>query len=212
MPQRKLQNVVKDFRRTLEDCREFADDAARWSLPGASPRISRKRRDSIVELAFLRTFLAWETFLEDSFLLYLLGQKPPRGRAPHRHTIPPNRKLAEEWLVPEGRQYAQWDAVPVSNRAQRFFREGRPFTRALRSHQSTLDETKIIRNAIAHDSKNAHDKFENLVRVKLGTLPPNVTVGSFLGMTVSSSSPPVSFLEFYLEKVEVVARLIVPGR
>lgn len=210
MPQRKLQNVLKEFRRTLGDCRDFADDANRWSLPGARPRITRKRRDSIVELAFLRTFLAWETFLEDSFILYLMGQKPPRGRAPHRYTIPPNRALAEEWVVPERRPFAVWDAVSVSDRAQRFFRDGRPFTSALRSNQSMLDDTKKIRNAIAHESKSAQEKFEKLVRDKLGTLPSNVTVGSFLGTTVPGSSPPMSFLESYLDKIDAVAEQIVP--
>ena len=213
MPQRTLQNVLKDFRRTLDDCRAFAQDANRWSLPGARPRITRKRCDSIAELAFLRTFLAWESFLEEAFVLYLLGQKPARGRPPYRFTIPPNRKFAEELVLPEsGRPYATWEAVSVSRRAERFFRDGRPFTSALRSNQSMLDETKTLRNAIAHESRAANDKFENLVRIKLGTLPSNVTVGRFLGSTIPSSSPPVSFMEFYLEKIDAVAEQIVPVR
>ncbi len=210
MPQRRLQNVLKDLRRTFRDCRDFAADGYGWALPGARPHISRKRRDSIAELAFLRSFLAWESFLEESFVLYLLGQKPPRGRAPHRFAIPPNQKSAEEWVIPEGRRYASWAAIDVSNRAERFFRGGRPFTNALRASQSLLAESGTIRNAIAHESRTAHEKFETLVRAKLGTLPAGLTVGSFLGTTVPGLTPPVSFLEFYLNKIEFAANQIVP--
>lgn len=211
MSQGRLHNLLRDFRRTLDGCRDFAADAYRWSLPGARPHISRKRRDSITEVAFLRAFLAWETFLEESFILYLLGHKPPKGRVPHRFTFPPNRKSAEEWVIPERRPYATWDAGSVITRAQRFFRGGRPFTIALRTNQSLLDESKTIRNAMAHESRTAYNKFENLVRMKLGTLPLNLSVGSFLSTTVPSSSPPVTFLEFYLDKIEFVGEQIVPG-
>lgn len=211
MPQRKLQHVLGDCRRTLKDCRRFAADAQRWSSPGSLPHISIKRRDWITEVAFLRAFLALESFLEEAFALYSLGQKPPKGRAPNRFAFPPNRRTAEEWFIPEGRRYASWDAQAVSYRAQRYFRSGGPFTTALRGSQSTLEEARTIRNAIAHESSSTQGKFEALVRTKLGALPIRANVGSFLGTTVPASSPPQSFLELYLERIELVASQIVPS-
>lgn len=211
MAQRRLKHVLGDCQRTLHECRRFAADAHAWSLPGSQLRISRKQRDWITELAFLRAFLALEAFLEESFILYSLGQRAPRGRAPHRYTFPPTRKAADDWMVPEGRQYATWDASLVSNRAHRFFRGGSPFTNALRGSQAALDEAKTIRNAIAHKSTAALEKFENLVRVKLGTLPSSLSIGSFLGTTIPSSTPPQSFMELYLDRIELVATQIVPS-
>ena len=212
MPQRTLQHVLDNFRQTLGDCRNFAADAYKWSLPGASPRITKKRLEAIAELVFLRGVLAWEIFLEESFVLYLLGRTPPRGRTPKRFTFPPSKELAEEWVIPEGRPYAAWDAVAVSTRAERFFRNGRPFTAALRGSQSVLDEMRIIRNAIAHKSKSARLKFENLVRTRLGTLPPMTSVGRFLEVTIPGSSPPSSFLDYYFNRIALVAEQIVPPR
>ena len=113
-------------------------------------------------------------------------------------------------MIPEGRPFAKWDAVAVANRAERFFGDGGPFTTALRSHQSSLDDAKTIRNAVAHESGNAQDKFETLVRVKLTGLPPKMTVGGFLLSAVPGSTPAKSFLDLYLEKLELVASLIVP--
>ncbi len=210
MPQRQLHHALNDFGRTVQDCRRLAADAYRWSLPGSSPHIPRKRCDSMTELAFLRAYLAWEVFLEESFVLYLLGVKAPRGRVPHRFTLPPNRRAAKQWVIPEGHPFAKWDAVAVSSRAQRFFRSGHPFTAVLRGNQSGLHEAKTIRNAVVHESDNARDRFETLVRGKLRTLPPNLTVGGFLSTPVPDSTPPQSFLELYLGKFEFVARRIVP--
>src|SRR5207247_1240234 len=133
------------------------------------------------------------------------------GRAPFRYAFPPNLRVAMEWVLPEGRDYATWtDASRVTRRAQRFFRNGEPYAPVLRSNQSTLDESRILRNAIAHASASAQSKFETLVRNKIGALPPKLTVGGFLGMVVPGSTPPMSRLEHYLEKIEFAAHQMVP--
>jgi len=216
MPRRSLKASLSAIVRSLNESRRLATDAYNWASPGPSgkrPMISSQRRDSMTELAFLRAFLAWETFLEESFVLYLAGQKPPRGRPPHRYTFPPSVKVAMEWVIPEGgKEFATW-TVPlrVSERAERFFRGGSPFAPVLKSHQNALDDSRFLRNAIAHASASAQEKFDNLVRQKIGVLPPKLTVGAFLGTTVSKSSPPTTFLEHYLAKIELAARQIVPA-
>ena len=214
MAQRKLQNVLATFERSLYESRRLATDAQRWSSPtkrAKGPHISMKRRDSMTELAFLRGFLAWETFLEESFVLYLLGQVPPHGSGPKRYVFPPSHRAATEWIVPEGRRYARWTvAAEVSERAERIFEHGRPFAPVLRSHQHTLDEARTIRNAIAHESSSAGANFDTLVRNKLGALPPGLRIGGFLAATVPTSAPPMSFLESYLQIVEFAAQRIIP--
>jgi hypothetical protein len=213
MARRSLNTVRKGFLQSLNDSRQLAIDAYNWSLltSGArSPLISRKRRDSLTELAFFRAFLAWEAFLEESFILYLIGQLPPCGRAPQRYAFPPNQQAAIDWVIPEGRPFAEWtDTGRVRSRAERFFKAGRPFASVLTNNQHTLEDARILRNAIAHASSNAHQKFEQLVRIKLGVFPANLTVGGFLGMTVPASTPPSSFLEFYFSKIEFAAKQIV---
>ena len=164
----------------------------------------------MMEIAFLRAFLAWESFLEESFVLYLLGKVPPRGRRPRRFALPPNRGAAQDFVA-EGREYAAWDAASVIRRAELFFLRGRPFTDPLRANQTLLKEAQTLRNAVVHESASAREKFENLVRVKLGTLPPNSTVGHFLETTVPGSTPPSSFLEFYLDRMNLIAEQIVPS-
>ena len=214
MAPRRLPTVLADFARGLQECRQLAADAHLWSLPGPTPGrplISQKRRDQLAEMAFLRAFMAWECFVEESFILYLIGQLPPRGRPPKRYAFPPNHRTAMDWVVPESRPYARWtNAAEVSGRAERFFEAGRPFSPVLRRNLNTLEEVRIIRNAVAHSSLTTREKFERLVRTKLGTLPPRLNVGGFLGTTAPGSVPPTSFLEQYLAKIDLAAQQIIP--
>jgi hypothetical protein len=166
----------------------------------------------MTELAMLRGFLAWETFLEESFLLYMVGERSSGGRAPRRMAFPDNYKMAAEWVIPEGSRYASWtEAKRVRGKAERFFAGGRPFAPVLVANISMLDEVRVLRNAIAHASVSTNQKFEALARVKLGNIPPGLTVGKFLGMTVLGSSPPVSYFESYMARIEFAARRIVPS-
>jgi hypothetical protein len=80
----------------------------------------------------------------------------------------------------------------------------------LSGSRTALQEARTIRNAIAHDSGDARQKFETLVRDKLVALPTGMTVGAFLGTVISTSSPPQTFLEFYVARIELVVSQIVP--
>jgi hypothetical protein len=209
-----LRGVRATLLRNINDSRKVATDAYTWSAAASGARrpfISTARRGAMTELAFLKAFLAWESFLEQSFMLYMLGRKPPGAAAPARYAFPPSLAHASAWVVPEGRRYATWtNPTDISVRAERFFHGGRPFATTLRAHQNILEEARILRNAIAHASSSTQQKFENLVRRKLGTLPPNCTVGSFLGLTVPRTSPPQSFFDFYTDRLRTCATQVVP--
>lgn len=109
-------------------------------------------------------------------------------------------------MAADGRDYAKWDAAAdVAARAERFFRDGRPYASVLRVVQNTLNDAKTVRNAVAHDSESARDKFEALARRELSTLPHRLTVGSFLNTAKPGPTPSHSFLEFYFDKLDGAA-------
>jgi hypothetical protein len=99
----------------------------------------------------------------------------------------------------------------VKPRAKRLFKDGKPFECPLSSHHNLLYQVKTVRNAIAHDSANARQKFEDLVRNELRTLPANTTAGSFLLAVKPRTTPPITFLEFYFTEIKKIAELIVPA-
>ena len=79
----RLISALVSFARTLDEARDLAEDANKWSLPpqpGRRAQITVARRDILTEVAFLRAFTGWEVFLEETFLLYLLGHKIPKAK------------------------------------------------------------------------------------------------------------------------------------
>lgn len=210
---RRLKTVINDFSKCVRESRGLASDAFSWSVPtppATVPLIDSKRRDSLTELAFFRVFSAWEAFLEEAFILYMLGQQAPRGRKIQRYGFPPNEGAAYEWVA-DGRDYAKWSPDHVKPRAKRLFKDGRPFEAALSSHHNLLFQVKTVRNAIAHDSASARKKFEDLVRNELTAVPHSATPGSFLLTIKPRETPPITFLEFYFKEIKRVADRIVPA-
>lgn len=203
---------MKEFSRCVRDSRQLAIDTYKWSLPtppATAALINTKRRDWMTELAFFRTISAWEAFLEESFILYMLGQQAPRGKKAKRYGFPPNEKAAYEWVA-DGRDYAKWSAEQVKKRSERLFHKGHPFSPVFTAHHNLLFQVKTVRNAIAHDSSDAWDKFEELVRNEIRTVPANTTVGSFLLTIKPRTNPPSTFLEFYFREIEALAQKIIP--
>lgn len=178
------------------------------------PRFSAKHRDMLVELAFLKAFLAWESFIEETFILYMLGKKPPRRAKVKCLVSPPSREHAILLTLPEAgtRPYADWDNVlMVRERAKRFFDGGEPFETALSLHVNLVQEIQTIRHALVHRSKSSQERFETIARRELTALPLGLTVGRYLTTTRHKSIPPISYFEFYTYYLKKIALKIVPS-
>ncbi len=148
---------------------------------------------------------------DESFTLYLLGEKPPRGRKPVREHTPKRRKDAERLIIGGDRKYAEWTRTnDLRSRSKTFFRRHDPCDAPLKASSRTLDDMNTIRNAIAHTSTHSQESFKRLVRNFFGTYPPNLTVGKFPATSVPSTSPPQTFMQYYLNSVVNTANLIVP--
>jgi len=208
--------VLHDFRNYMKQSGKLAIAARQWIIPSNSlvrPRFTPLHRNILIELAFLRSYLAWERFLEEAFILFLIGKKPRRRRRPPRCFVTPkSRQHAFQLILPEtGRSYIDWDNPEIVRiRAKRFFANGEPFESALTSHLYLFQEIQVIRNAIAHRSLTSEEKFHRLVRDKLTYLPANVSVGSFLETTMTGINPPITYLDYYLDGISRTAELIVP--
>ncbi len=63
----------------------------------------------ITESAFLKMFISWESFLERSFILYLMGNLSISGKAITRYANPVNEKHAHEILIGVMR-YVDWSS------------------------------------------------------------------------------------------------------
>ena len=215
MAHRKLCASCCSFTKRLGQMKHVAEAGQQWvsiPIPNGVPDFTVSHMEMIIEIAFLRAFLSWEAFLEESFILYLWGKSPPRGRIPKRYVYPPTREIAEQIVIIPGKEYSDWAKFQnVISRAERFFENGKPYSDALKSQHSKLQDIETIRNAIAHRSINSWERFQSLVRRELGTYPSNLSIGGFLEMTIPHSSPPLSFFENYLSVIQLASARIVPS-
>lgn len=168
-----------------------------------SPKLNQKQLYKIIELSFLEIFLAWEKFLENSLINYLLIKN--NNNKIHCYIRPRDKKHVIE-ILKEGRNYADFTNTEfILRMANFYFRGGKPFSDAIKTHKSHVDDIKTIRNAITHDSDGSKEKFQKLVRENLKTLPRGVTPGSFL----YGNKATTSYLEFYANILKSVAINII---
>lgn len=204
------------LRSTSEDLLSQLDRASgllRRSRAFEEPRRGRMRRllsediKAICELSFLSAFLSWENFLENSFTLYMMGKRSPSGFHPDRFVLPTTVEHAFD-IIAQGRKFADWVQVQdLRRRSQWYFRNGEPFASALLSAATELDEMRLIRHRIAHMSTSAHRSFEDVVRRNLGSVPRNVTPGSYLLIEKSRGQ---TYFDFYVSVLKVTAVQIIP--
>jgi len=213
MAQAQLRTVLVRLESTLTAMERLAAASQKWvgvSFPPGVPKFSVHYKETVTALAFLRGFIALEIFLEQSFILYLLGLKPPAGPKPKRLVKPTTKKLAILAVVGD-RNYTDWYKwSQLKARAKKYFVDGKPYTDALNGRKLLFEEMITIRNALAHSSQHSQEQFKQLVRSKLsGSYPPNLSVGGSLSMTIPATSPPESFLDYYLNNLSTVAGLVI---
>ncbi|WP_143055106.1 zinc ribbon domain-containing protein [Nocardioides luteus] len=160
---------------TAEDCRKSLDNRAvrleRLVKEGealhAKGQLTLRNLDALRESALLDLYTSFELFLEDLFFAVLLGSS---GISDSGGVVNfSDREQAEEILT-GGNQYLIWlpfdkNGKGVLPLAKRLLKDGRPFTRIERHKDEldTLEELRIVRNAIAHRSSSARAALEPFV-------------------------------------------------
>ncbi len=129
----------------------------------AKKTLSSSSRDSVVELVHLRAISLMEAFVEDLFFELVLGSAGVPSVAPVLAF--PTADAARSILVAPGRFPTWLDFDETRVRADPLM-SANPYSR-LRYRtveKKLLDESTIVRNAIAHDSGTAKVKFDTLAK------------------------------------------------
>jgi len=141
----------------------------------------------VIDGAFLTLFMAFERFLEFSFLCYMMGQSGLNGNAFTRYVSPLNEENALNMIKGNSKFADFTNRDTIVRLANNFFDAGGTYT-YLNSISGDFEEMKKIRNAISHVSIESEKAFRGLVRTKIGSLPPNINSSAFLNMIVPGTS------------------------
>jgi hypothetical protein len=174
-------------------------------------------RDYIVEMAFIRMFLAWEDFLEESFIRYMRGARRSKGQQARPLTTVTSLDQARRVVAGERRRYADWyDPATILERARLHLKDGEPYASAIGPAMTHLDRMRIIRNRIAHRSQWALQQFTQLLRDLYGSTA-HQTPGRVLLAQPSQSALPATggpqgstLMDLYAAILRAAAAQIVP--
>ncbi|MBC8535829.1 hypothetical protein [Feifania hominis] len=162
---RRLDTLLEEFQGMCDVCLKCFYSAVdlHENHPEIRPLFDDAMRDMVVEQAFARVLNEWQNFLEQSFLLLMLGV-PLRGGTPVKTYVSPLDIEHAQRLVRNTNPYPDWgDLDKVLTCAENFFESGGPFA-VLKTMRSQLNAVKKVRNRVAHNSAKARKDFENLVR------------------------------------------------
>lgn len=132
-------------------------------------------RDTHIEGCFIRFVVAWEVFCEEYFLRCLCvaktrSQYEIKPKITRLKNIEAAFKKINAKKRDRDQDYIDWlDSTLVKERVHDCFRVNSRVQK-LNDAPDKLFEIRIIRNAIAHRSKSAINKFEKFVKDQLGYL------------------------------------------
>jgi hypothetical protein len=162
----------------------------------------RRDAECVYEGLYLDAISSFELSIEELFFQILTGQFLPKGVVA-RVTFHSNQ-VVRDVLLGE-RKYLDWLPYErTEKRAIAFLRAGEPFTRLGRVEKSTIEDSLIIRNAIAHKSYYSNKRFQQLIDSYL-LLPKERTPAGFLR---SKIDPTTTRYQFYIAEMARIMQLL----
>lgn len=206
-----LNQNLTEFRANINEMKQHID-FAHQKYAGGNFKIAANLRKFISESAFLKMFVAWETFVESSFIDYLINEESILLRRPAKWATPIDRKHANQ-IVVGNQKYMDWsNPETVRTVSKIFFHQGYVFDTALSSINADLMDMKTIRNSAAHLSSTTSDKLDGLATRILATPCVNYTAYQLLFTTDPRSGVMTqNVLDRYLTLIDIAAEQIANG-
>lgn len=205
-----LAQILQDFNTKLSKIDKLIQTAHRQDAVGSFVW-DKYERSVITEAAFLRVFMTWESFLEESFLAYMLGKNSITGLTIIRYVLPRDIGHAREFVTGTLR-YPDWsNPDTVKKLALVYFELGEPFKTTLNSIHSDLMDIKTIRNSAAHLTSATSTKLDAVALRKLQKPVIGISVYDLILARDPTSTINETILQTYLNKLTAGAKKIAEG-
>lgn len=198
------------FRNDVEKVNGFIDLA--YEQDNASNNLrTDEEMEFLVTSAFLKLFIAWESFIETSFIAYLTGEVSLDGDQLVKYASPVDKKHAHKLLIGT-KQYVDWaNQDIVKTISALYFEDAEPYSTSIKSITSELSELRTIRNASAHISSTTQTKLDAVASRVLKTTVSNIRVSDFI-TRISPEDNTKTILQMYQLKLDITAENIAHNR
>ena len=166
------------------------------------------RVELLYEFAYLRMFIEWEMFLEQTFLRYLCGYVSAHGTVTPKAGVICTTLRSAQIAVLQGKSFVLWhNPTEVMDRARTLL-TGCPHEIVLSSCVARLRDLASVRHRIAHGQEDAKRKFDIATTNIAGRRYRGARPGRFLRDWDRSVAPPRRWLEDLGLELENLAQQI----
>lgn len=179
---------------------ELIDEIDKWNNLFSS---SNTIDPAIYELAFFKIFIKFEKFLSDCFENYAIGSSSSSGYSPTRRLNFDNLEHLNKVIKKENRSFVNHFEV-IKKISDCFFIDN-PFDiiRTDPTHTTTINQMKIIRDYIAHESAASKNKYLTTILNNRPFIEPH----QHLLQTKRGTSK--SFYTFYITSINNISNYII---
>lgn len=164
-------------------------------------------RSFIVEAAVVKLFVAWERYLEQSFLSYLMGFPSTRGTVVVKYLTAPTLEHTAKILVGT-QKYVDWGNPEILVRlAGLHFEPADPFSVVIPNLLSDLFDLRAIRHAAAHLSTTTSAQLDAVALRRLKRPSVDATV-YHLVTAEDPSAAPLTVLQSFRVQLSSAAEAI----
>lgn len=133
--------------------------------------------NAIIEYCFIQIFLAWENFLEKSFIAYLQNAADLKGVTYSRYGAPTDNEHAYN-MIKGTKNYPDWTNInDVIFLSKTYFEGAGPYY-ILADPPPEIEAIKTIRNRISHVSEKSAKQFDRLLANNISRT--GIGVGDYL--------------------------------
>ncbi len=171
--------------------------------------LHQSRIDAAYEASYLRMFVAWEDFLESTFVRFLCGYCTTTNFSAHTLVQAPSNLSSATTVMLGGQQYFLWHSPQrVVNKSKSFFTLGRHET-VISSATARLESLGAVRHRIAHGQDDAVTKFDAATMSLCGKRYPGANPAAFLRDWVPNTFPRLRWIEAVADDLHGIAVQIV---
>lgn len=168
-------------------------------------------KDFVISAAYLKLFIAWETFLEEAFSKYLIGEVSTGGTSADRFVTITDRDHALKMMIGT-QKYVDWANHEIVRRlANLYLKGGEPIQTNVSAVALDLADMKTVRNAAAHLSSTTQTQLNSLATRVLGKPSVGMTVANFVTQ-IHPANGTSTVLQYYIDTLDATAENIAANK
>lgn len=165
-------------------------------------------REFVIAASIVRFSIAWESFLENIYCAFLLGEQVIQGGSVPCCVRASDEEHARRLLVGTNKYFDWTNPELIVKLSTLYLNPDNPIKTAITAAMSDLFDIKTIRNAAAHISSTTQQKLDSVASRIFGRQQTNIKVVDVIGFIRPDGK---TMWQYYKELLDVAAENVAKG-